>query len=148
MKRLIYLMAVMALFLGQTAQAAETNCDQYGTISAGDYIIQNNVWGASTAQCITYSGGTSWTVSTSAHNQGSVAAYPSIFRGCHWGNCTPNSGMPILVSNCSSANFSYSVSSTRPSGTYNIAAEAWLSPNTDTSGGYSGGAELMIWLDY
>ena len=44
MKRLIYLIAVMALFLGQTTQAAETNCEKYGIISAGDYIIQNNVW--------------------------------------------------------------------------------------------------------
>ena len=84
----------------------------------------------------------------SAHNQGSVAAYPSIYKGCHWGTCTPSSGMPIRVSSCGGGNFNYSVSSTRPSGTYNVAAEAWLSPNTDTSGGYNGGAEIMIVLDY
>jgi cellulose 1,4-beta-cellobiosidase len=158
MKRLRFLpivtliVVVLALLPGLGAQAASaTTCAQYGTISVagGQYIVQNNVWGASTAQCITVpdTNSTAWNVSTSAHNQGSVAAYPSIYKGCHWGLCTSSSGMPIQVSQISSANFSWSVTKVS-AGTWNIAAEAWFSPITDSSGGYNGGAELMIWLDY
>jgi hypothetical protein len=131
-------------------QGAET-CEQYGTISVsgGEYIIQNNVWGANTRQCVESTGGTGFIVSVSEHNQGSVAGYPSIFKGCHWDVCTNNKGGgPIRVSDCRSAPFSFSVSSYRPSGNYNVAAEAWLNPSTDCSGGYSGGAEIMIVLDY
>jgi hypothetical protein len=127
---------------------AET-CEQYGTISVsgGEYIIQNDVWGADTRQCIESTSGTGFRVSVSEHNQGSVAGYPSIFKGCHWGNCTNNSGMPIRVRDVSSAPFSFSVSSYRPSGDYNVAAEAWISPNQSTENGYDGGAEIMIVLD-
>lgn len=129
---------------------AET-CEKYGTISlgGGDYIIQNNVWGADTRQCIESTGGTGFRVSVSEHNQGSVASYPSVQKGCHWGTCTNNKGGgPIRVRDCSSAPFSFSVSSYRPAGDYNVAAEAWLNSSTDCSDGYNGGAEIMIVLDY
>jgi hypothetical protein len=129
---------------------AET-CEKYGAISVngGEYIIQNNVWGADTRQCIVSNGGTHFRVSVSEHNQGSVASYPSVFKGCHWGDCTENKGGgPVRVRDCSSAPFSFSVSSYRPSGDYNVAAEAWLNPSTDCSNGYDGGAEIMIVLDY
>ncbi len=145
-----YLIAIMAmvLLLGQTAQAQET-CEKYGVVevSGGEYKLQNCVWGADTLQCIQSTGGTGFIVSVSEHNQGSVAGYPSIWKGCHWGDCTNNSGMPILVSNVSSAPFSFNVSSSRPDGDYNVAAECWLSPNQDSSSGYDGGAEIMIVLD-
>jgi hypothetical protein len=138
---------LLLLCIGQTATAQEI-CGKYDTVSVngGEYTVQNNVWGADTSQCISVSG-TGFTVTVSEHNQGSVASYPSIYKGCHWGECTNNSGMPIQVSNINSAPFSYAVGSSRPSGTYNISAEAWLSPSADSSQGYDGGAEIMIWLD-
>ncbi len=144
-----YLIAAIAvvLLLSQTAQAIET-CERYGLIDLGGYIIQNNVWGAETAQCVASTGGTGFTVTASEHNQLNVASYPSIFKGCHWSDCSSNSGMPIQISNCSSANFSWNVDSARPYGVYNVAAEAWISPNVDSSQGYGGGAEIMIALDY
>jgi len=127
---------------------AET-CEKYGTISVsgGEYTIQNCVWGADTRQCVETTSGTGFRVSVSEHNQGSVAGYPSVFKGCHWGDCTNNSGMPVRVRDVSSAPFSFSVSSYRPSGDYNVAAEAWLSPNQSSDDGYNGGAEVMIVLD-
>ncbi len=153
-QRLVYLGVVVALVLAlvpaQIALAVEV-CGQYDTIStmSGQYIVQNNVWGASTRQCIevTNTNSNAFTVSVSEHNQGSVASYPSVYKGCHWGNCTSNSGMPIQVSQLSSASFSWSASPVS-SGTWNVAMEAWLSPSTDSSGGYDGGAELMIWLTW
>lgn len=143
MRHLVYLIPIVMLVLltvGQSTQAAEC-CEQYGTITVGDYIIQNNVWGATSRQCVQSIGETGFTVSVSEHNQGSVAAYPSIFRGCHWGTCT-SGWTSQRISSISSANFSFSVSSARPAGNYNVTTEAWLSPNPDTSGGYRGGRKL------
>ena len=69
------------------AQAATTTCSGTGTISAGDYMIQANEWNSSAQQCITYTGGTAWSVTTANFNLsgGAPATYPSIYKGCHWG---------------------------------------------------------------
>jgi hypothetical protein len=142
--------AFSVLIVAQPAQADEI-CGLFDTLSVveGEYTIQNNVWGATTAQCVDVpdTNATGFTVSQSEHNQGSVASYPSIFKGCHWGDCTVNSGMPLQVNQVNNAPFSWSVNANAP-GTWNVAAEAWFSPITDSTDGYDGGAELMIWLDY
>ena len=112
----------LMLLLGSYIALAQETCEKYGVIEVGggEFKLQNCVWGADTRQCIQSTGGTGFIVSVSEHNQGSVAAYPSIFKGCHWGDCTNNSGMPIRVSEVSSASFSFSVSSSRPDGDYNL----------------------------
>jgi hypothetical protein len=141
------ILSVMILLSSQVVIAQEL-CGKYDTasVNGGEYVVQNNVWGADTAQCIQING-TGFTVTVSNHNQGSVASYPSIYKGCHWGDCTNNSGLPLQVNQVSGAPFSYTVGSNRPSGTYNVSAEAWLSPSSDSAQGYDGGAEIMIWLD-
>jgi hypothetical protein len=150
MKKNYVLIICLAFIVMAGTVIAQETCEKYGIIevSGGEYKLANNVWGADTQQCIRLTGGTGFTVSVSEHNQGSVAAYPSIWKGCHWGDCTSNSGMPVRVSSVGSAPMSFSVSSARPDGDYNVAAEAWLSPNSDSSDGYNGGAEIMIVLDY
>src|SRR5579883_3311680 len=93
--------AVSTAALAPAAQAATTTCSGTGTIAAGDYMIQANEWNSSAQQCITYTGGTAWNVSTANFNlatNGAPATYPSIYKGCHWGLCTGNSGMPIQMS--------------------------------------------------
>lgn len=148
---LLLALAIMisSLLLIQAVQAAEI-CDQYDILPVmdGRYIIQNNVWGASTAQCVAVprADATEFFIASSSHNQSSVASYPSIFQGCHWGRCSAGSSMPLRVDQVKSAPFSWSVSN-RSSGIWNAAAEAWFSPIPDSSHGYDGGAELIIWLD-
>jgi len=158
MKRLRFLSVITVIVLALSllpfyaAQAEPIEiCEKWGTaeLMGGEYILQNNIWGADTAQCISAdTNSTSFTVTQSNHSQGSVASYPSIFKGCHWGDCSANSGMPVPVNSVSTAPFSWSVSGTNASGTWNAAAEAWFSPIADSTDGYDGGAELMIWLDY
>ncbi|WP_295456262.1 CARDB domain-containing protein [uncultured Thiodictyon sp.] len=131
--------------------SAVEECQQFGTVPVmqGEYSVQNNVWNATTTQCVkvdpTVAG---FAVSQSAHNATTVASYPSIFRGCHWATCTTNSGMPVAIGRIARAPFSWSVTPA-PSVTGNIAAEAWFSPRQapDAQLGYDGGGELMIWLD-
>ncbi|MBN2440959.1 MAG: hypothetical protein JXJ04_06425 [Spirochaetales bacterium] len=149
-KRFIVLTGIFCfviLITGHAAMAQEI-CGKYDTVSinGGEYTAQNNAWGSDARQCINVNG-TGFTVTVSEHNQGSVAAYPSIYKGCHWGECTNNSGLPLQFNQINNLPFTFTVSSNRPSGEYNISAEAWLSARNDSSTGYDGGAEIMIWLD-
>jgi chitodextrinase len=76
---------------------------------------------------------------------GPPATYPSIYKGCHWGLCTSNSGLPIQVSNLGSATTSWST--TQPaSGAYDVAYDVWFN-STPTTTGQPDGTEMMIWLN-
>jgi hypothetical protein len=129
------------------AQAADTTCAQQSTIAAGDYNIQTNEWNSSLQQCITTSG-TAWSVTTANFNMatnGAPATYPSIYKGCHWGNCTSNSGLPIQVSKLTSATTSWSTTQVG-SGAYDVAYDLWFN-TTPTTSGQPDGTEVMIWLN-
>ncbi|WP_333768414.1 GH12 family glycosyl hydrolase domain-containing protein [Streptomyces sp. IBSBF 2435] len=147
------LTAVAALLLpltaGQSAHAASVRtCEPQGTIAAGDYTIQANEWNSTAQQCVTYSGGTAWSLDTANFNlptNGAPATYPSIFKGCHWGDCTPGSGLPIQVSKLGSATSSWST--TQPAaGAYDVAYDLWIN-STPTTIGQPDGTEIMIWLN-
>src|SRR3954469_4264295 len=88
---------VVALVAGtRPVHAATRLCGatQTTAVNGGEYIAQNNVWGATTPQCVSVDG-TSFTVDSSGHanaTNGAPASYPSLFKGCHWGLCTYGSG--------------------------------------------------------
>ena len=146
------LTALAALLLpvtvAQSAHAATSTCAPQGTIAAGDYTIQANEWNSSAQQCLSYSGGTAWSVDTANFNlgtNGAPATYPSIFKGCHWGNCTQNSGLPIQISALGQATSSWST--VQPaSGAYDVAYDLWIN-STPTTQGQPDGTEIMIWLN-
>ncbi len=127
--------------------AAQQTCEKYGTIpiQGGAYIAQNNCWGSDARQCISVSG-SGFTITAAEHNQGNVASYPSIFKGCHWDTCTTG-WTSIRVSSLSAASYTWSVTTAGVDGVYDVAAEAWFSPSLDCSTGYDGGVEMMIWMD-
>jgi hypothetical protein len=112
------------------------------------YIFQNNEWNSSLEQCATVSG-VGFTLTTANFNlstNGAPATYPSIFRGCHWGNCTSSNPFPIQESNIASA--STSVTITQPSGYNNDAAyDIWFN-QTSTTAGQPNGTEIMIWINH
>lgn len=131
----------------QATPAATSTCSGSATIPAGAYIIQANEWNSSAQQCITYTGGTAWSVSTANFNLsgGAPATYPSIYMGCHWGLCTSNSNFPIQMSNLGSATTSWST--TQPSsGAYDVSYDIWFN-STPTTSGQPDGTEVMIWLN-
>ncbi len=146
-KFLIYSIFIFFLALAPVVEIAYSTetCDQYGIVdvNGGEYKVQNNVWGSSAGQCVD-GFSTGFTVTKADHNQNDVAAYPSIFKGCHWDNCTNNSGMPIQVSSISSATISWSVSLIS-SGKWNVTSEAWIKKNSNP--GQPDGTELMIWIN-
>ncbi len=139
--------AVTSVVAAPAASADTTTCSPTGTISAGEYMIQANEWNSSDRQCITYTSGSAWSVSTANFNLsgGAPATYPSIFKGCHWGLCTPNSGLPIQVSKLGSAVSSWST--VQPgSGAYDVAYDLWFN-SAPTTSGQPDGTEIMIWLN-
>ncbi len=148
--------ALGAAFLIPAADAhaapADTGstCDPFGTmpLEGGAYTLQANEWNSTATQCLTATGGTAWSVSTAGFNlttNGAPATYPSIYKGCHWGDCTTGSGLPVKVSDLGSATSSWST--TQPaSGAYDVAYDLWTN-STPTTIGQPDGSEIMIWLN-
>jgi len=128
-----------------------TNAISLINSSINKYVVQNNIWnGDDGSQCLRVNKAMgSFSITSANHNKpfdGPPAAYPSIFKGCHWGNCTNNSGMPIKVSSILNANSSWST--VQPaSGVYNVVYDLWLN-QTPTTSGQPDGAELVIWLNH
>lgn len=137
-----------SMTLAGEARADTRICEQYGTttIKGGRYVVQNNRWGAETAQCIdvTTSGFRIVTANHDKPTNGAPASYPSAFRGCHYGTCSTDSRLPLRVDDIRSATTSIDLTYT-DSGTYNAAYDIWLDPTPRTTG--QNGTEVMIWLN-
>ncbi len=121
-------------------------CDKFGStpVAGGAYLVQNNVWGDNTEQCLT-AFSTGFRIDKATHDKSSgPAAYPSIVSGCWQGTCTTGTRFPALVSSLPPITSSWSVT-TPATGKYNVAYDIWLDP-TMRKTGQSTGAELMIWL--
>jgi cellulose 1,4-beta-cellobiosidase len=89
-----------------------------------------------------------WTLSQANFDMpaaGPPAAYPSIFRGCHWGACTRQSGLPIRVGKLRTATSSWATTEA-PSGAYDVTYDLWTN-STPTTSGAPNGSEIMIWLN-
>jgi hypothetical protein len=128
------------------ASAATTICEKYGStkIQGGRYVVQNNEWGASDGQCLSVSDN-GFTVTSGNHNvptNGAPASYPSIYAGCHYGNCSSGSGLPLQVSQFGAVSTSVNYATT--GGYWDASYDLWYDPNPNQSG-QNTGAELMIW---
>ncbi|MBV1853094.1 GH12 family glycosyl hydrolase domain-containing protein [Catellatospora tritici] len=138
--------ATAAGLVAATPAHAATICEQYGTVVAGNYVIQNNRWGTTATQCInTTSNGFSITQQDGTGNtSGAPVSYPSIFLGCHYSNCSPSSPLPKQISTIGTASSSLSVSYPS-SGTWDAAYDIWLNADTNVSGVQD--TEIMIWFN-
>jgi hypothetical protein len=144
----VALVMVSALVSIQPTRAATgTICDQYGTTTQGNYIVMNNRWGTSATQCInvTTSGFQIIQQDGTGNLSGAPVSYPAIYLGCHYGNCSPNSPLPMQISQIRSA--TSSTTETYPSsGTWDAAYDIWLNADTNVSGVQD--TEIMIWLNH
>jgi hypothetical protein len=124
-------------------------CGGTSSTSAGRYAVMNNVWGATTAQCLAVDeeSGAFEVASADHGNEANVAAYPMIYAGCHWGRCTPDSGMPVRVDQIRSATSDWTFVRDGVSGVWDASYDLWFHTNADVDRSPDG-AELMIWLDH
>jgi hypothetical protein len=105
-------------------------------------------------------------VLTSGHFH-APAAYPSLYKGCHWADCSVGNGgpFPVKVSQLESLKSTWEIGVTAPAetGVWNASYDIWFDTNargfmpgnptgltysTDNlQGGQNDGAEVMIWLN-
>lgn len=142
----------VVLLAACSGAAATTLChSQSAAVSGGAYTIMNNEWHSAAAQCILTDGSASFTVvnSSIASKHGTPGGYPFIYRGCHWGACTSDSGLPIQVARIYPGTVITSWRTTQPRGgnVYNAAYDIWFNQAPATTG-QPDGAELMIWLNH
>ena len=116
-------------------------------VDGARYGVLNNVWGATTPQCIRVRG-RSFTVGETGHVKppnGPNAANPTMFVGCHFGACTRGSGLPRKVSALERVTSDWRTTQPR-TGTWNVAYDMWLHPDAHAPNPV-GGAEVMVWLN-
>jgi hypothetical protein len=155
---LLALSGGIAAVAGSTgAQAATTSLcqEQTASVSGGTYIVQNNEFDSSASECVTTDGNADFTVANSSianATNGEPGAYPSIYQGCHWGNCSSGglTSSPIQVSSLTAGKVTTSWSTTQPGGSgnaYDVAYDIWVN-QTPTTSGQPNGTEIMVWLNH
>ncbi|MGW6441623.1 GH12 family glycosyl hydrolase domain-containing protein [Lentzea sp. NPDC055074] len=142
------LVGLVLSHVGPAGGASVSLCARDAVVPAGgrDYLAQNNVWGAETAQCVTV-GDQSLRIESAEHDvppQGAPAASPSLVRGCHWHECTDVGDLPVQVSAMPRVTSDW-VSSQVDAGVFNAAYVVWFhsGPVAERT---PDGAELVIWL--
>jgi hypothetical protein len=139
--------AIGVVAAAPTASADTQICDQFGsTTIQSKYVVQNNRWGTSAQQCINVTS-TGFSITTQqgvAATNGAPTAYPSIYLGCHYTNCSPGSPLPMQLSQIGSvpSSISYAFVS---GATYDAAYDIWLDPTPKTNGVNQ--TEIMIWFN-
>ncbi|HUO57373.1 MAG TPA: hypothetical protein VMV05_04260, partial [bacterium] len=150
----IFLAGGLAVLAFPARASIITTCAQYQTVTTAStpaYDVQTNYWNKGscpTTQCLWIDNVTGDFAVTAGDFtcSNTVATYPSIYYGCHFGNCSPGTNLPMAVSLLQCVTSSWTVSTT-DTGYWNAAYDIWFSTTTNTTS-YSGGAELMIWMDY
>ena len=135
------------LTTASVAQADTTICQPFGTTTVqGRYVVQNNRWGTSAAQCITAtdSGFRITQADGSVPTNGAPKSYPSVYNGCHYTNCSPGTSLPAQLSTVSTAPSSISYSYVNDA-VYDAAYDIWLDPTPRTDG--VNRTEIMIWFN-
>ncbi len=131
-----------------TAHADTQICTAYGTTTIqGKYVVQNNRWGTSNAQCInvTASGFQITQADGSVPTTGGPKSYPSVYNGCHYKNCSPGTNLPKQISQINSAPSSVSYNFVS-NAVFDAAYDIWLDPQPKTDGVNK--TEIMIWLNH
>ena len=161
LKRTVALPAVLLLAGGllavslpaarSQAKTAPLCKEQTAHVGGRAYMVENNEWGSGAPECITTDGNARFKVANSSianSTYGAPGGYPAIYKGCHWGACTPGSGFPVKVSNIHAGTVTTSWSTAQPgNGAYDVAYDIWFN-QTPTTSGQPNGTELMIWLNH
>jgi len=122
--------------------------DNFGTTTIqGRYVVMNNNYSGNGAQTITVTPtGFSITARTgSTSTSGAPLAYPAVYLGCHYSNCSPSTPLPLQISGITSATSSIDYTyPSDPSSIYDASYDIWMDPTPKTTGVNQ--QELMIWF--
>lgn len=122
-------------------------------MAGGDYIVQNNEYNSTATECLALSGGTAFTVSVSEISlagTGAPGGYPSIYQGCHWGQCSqgPLTRSPPRAGDLTPGTLTSSWRTSQPaSGVYDASYDIWFAARPRLAG-QPDCDELMVWLNH
>jgi cellulose 1,4-beta-cellobiosidase len=145
--------ATVLLPAADPAQAATTLYGmQTERVSGGSYTVQSNEFNSSASECVSVDGEADFSVSSSSVNapaNGMPAGYPSIYSGCHWGDCT-ETGIgknPVRVSSLNYSTVETTWEFTGPwssGGSWDASYDVWINKTPNASA--PNGVELMVRL--
>ncbi len=149
--------AAATVLAAGSVQATTTSLSgmQSRPVAGGAYTVQNNEWGSGAPESITTSGNAGFAVTNSSIDNATNAApggYPSIYAGCHWGNCT-HGGLgahPVQVTGLTipgTVTTNWKTRQPEGSAAYDAAYDLWFN-RTPAATGQPDGAELMVWLNH
>jgi hypothetical protein len=134
-----------------------TITQQYGdahVMCPKDYIVQNNAWGSTAGQNLTFGPGTKFKVTVqneSRQNNSTPAGYPSIFTGAYNNRSTTGSNLPRAISSIAagSVQTSFTWATNGATGSYNAAYDVWFSTGSggDPTASAPSGGFLMVWFN-
>jgi Glycosyl hydrolase family 12 len=156
-------------FPHQPGSSAAITCNPQYTIThssitpldGGVYAMQTNEYNSNSPFAMCGDGGEDFKITRSqidGLNDDTPGGYPSIYRGCHWGDCTKDSGLPIQVSSLekkpSQVRLSYDTQ-VSARGVWDDAFDIFFTPCDDHGESASGctqntqpDREMMIWLSH
>jgi hypothetical protein len=134
-----------------------TITSQYGdahVMCPKEYIVQNNEWGSSAGQNITFGPGAKFKVTVQNENRTNnttPAGYPSIWTGAYDNRTTgSSSGLPRAISQIAAGSVQTSLTwaDNGATGSYNTAYDVWFSTGAggDPAAKAPSGGYLMVWF--
>jgi hypothetical protein len=116
------------------------------TAQGGHFVVKNDNFGGN-RECLSVR--RRWPNFTVTHSpvprwHVKPQAYPFILRGCSWGTCSADSGLPRRVSALRRPEATWDTTQVRH-GRWDAAFDIWIGRHPMTTG-QARGAELMIWL--
>jgi hypothetical protein len=119
-----------------------------------DYIVQNNAWGSTAGQTVTFGPGTKMKVTVQNEtrtNSSTPAGYPSIFTGAYNNRSTTGSGLPRAISQIGAGTVmtSWTYAENGATGSFNAAYDVWFSTGSggDPTAAAPSGGYLMVWFN-
>lgn len=118
------------------------------TRNTRNYVVQNNVWGGTSNQALSYNGVSFQVTQQSGTNPttGQPISYPSVFIGANNLRNTSGSNLPKLVSSLTTVPTGWSWSRNSANGEYNATYDVWFSTGSGGDSGNPSGGYLMVWL--
>lgn len=124
------------------------------SLDGGKYTLQGNEFNSGAALTLTSDGNPDFNITQSGVNVGTggePGAYPSTYRGCHWGSCTASDPFPLAVSSVEHAGTVTTTDHTTASGVagkWDDAYDIWYDSAKNANPNNAGSSlEMMIWLD-
>ncbi|MFZ0169194.1 MAG: hypothetical protein WAL64_07200 [Candidatus Dormiibacterota bacterium] len=118
----------------------------------GTYHLQANEYSSSAPFEATSNACSELDIATSEISQtqpyGKPGGYPSLYKGCHWNDCTLDSGLPLEVSALTPGVATTADDTTTVSGgAWDDAYDIWFNSSASGTQGTTSGLEMMVWLD-